>query len=141
MTLVRTGQSPTGLTGGARVSAAFSARWATVSTLAQQVVRVCFSLLLARLIGPSGYGIVAFANIYLALLSFLVEQGLASAIIQRRSLDRRDVGSVFWLNLATTGVLVIGTLIFASPISAFFKSPALAAVLMVLAIDVALKGL
>lgn len=122
-------------------SAAGGARWSLVSNVVQQVGRLVFTLVLAGLIGPSDFGVVAQAVIYIGFVQLFLDQGFGTALIQKKSVDRLDLGSVFWLNVGTAVPLVALTWFAAPAVAAFFDTAALTEVLRVLSIALLLSGL
>jgi PST family polysaccharide transporter len=123
-----------------RGTVARSARWSLVSLLAKQAARIGFSILLARLLGPENFGIIAQATIYLALASVFLDVGVASALIQRERLDREVIGTATWANLAVLSFLVVLTLAGAGLWADFFNTPELTAVLRVLSLTFVFNG-
>ena len=71
-----------------------------MSTSADQILRVAFTVLIARLIGPNDFGVAAQAAVYVGLTGLFIDAGFGAALIQKREIDDDDVGSVFWLNVA-----------------------------------------
>jgi PST family polysaccharide transporter len=124
-----------------RSSVAVSARWSLVGLLAKQVSRIGFSVLLARLLGPESFGIIGQATIYLTLSSVLLDVGLASALIQRKEIDRDLIGTATSLNLIAVSALVVATQVTAGLWAAFFSTAELETVLRVLSIDFVLSGI
>ena len=59
-----------------------------------------FMVLLAAILGPEAYGVVTLALVYILLMELFVEQGVVTAIVQRKTLDDAHLDSAFWLNLA-----------------------------------------
>lgn len=107
----------------------------------KQVARIGFSVLLARLLGPTNFGIVGQATIYLAFSTVFLDVGLASALIQRERIDRETIGTATWLNLGAVVLLVGLTQVLAGPWAALFDTPELESVLRVLSLDFVLIGL
>lgn len=124
-----------------RASVALGARWSLVSLVAKQVSRVLFSLLLARLLGPENFGIIAEATIYLAFSLVFLDVGMAASLIQRRKVDREVVGTATCVNIGVLGALVIATQLTADFWAGFFATPELEAVLRVLSLTFLLNGL
>lgn len=122
-------------TPGLARSAAAGARWSLVSNLIQQVGRLVFTLILAAMIGPADFGIVAQAVIYIGLVQLFLDQGFGSALIQKKDVDRLDLGSVFWLNVVTGSLLAVVTVVVAPAVAGFFSTPELTEVLRVLAVS------
>ncbi len=105
-----------------------------------QFSRIAFSALLARLLGPENFGIIGQATIYLAFASVFLDIGLASALIQRKRIDRDLIGTATSLNMIAVAILVGATQLGAGAWAGFFNTPELASVLRVLSIDFVLIG-
>jgi PST family polysaccharide transporter len=74
-------------------------KWAFLMNSGRRVTATVFTFLLAALLGPHAFGIVAMALIYVAFARMLNEQGFTTAIIQREDLEPEHLDSAFWLNL------------------------------------------
>ena len=83
-------------------------KWAFALSFGRRVSKTLFTFVLAALLGPRDFGLMAMALIYIILLELLLEQGFMTAIIQRAQLDPGHLDTAFWLNLvwclALTGV-------------------------------------
>jgi PST family polysaccharide transporter len=91
--------------------------------------------LLARLLGPSAYGLMAMANVVMMFLLNFRDLGTAAAVIQRPTVSDRLLSSLFWLNCGIGVVLC--SVVFGSSwgAAAFFHEPRLKQLLQVLAIS------
>jgi O-antigen/teichoic acid export membrane protein len=89
--------------------------------------------MLARLVGPEAFGIVAQAIVYIGVVGLLLDQGFSSALIQRRRLEDDLPGAVVAVNLLIGAVLSLATLAVAPLWADFMSTPELAIVLAVLA--------
>lgn len=123
-----------------RSSVAVSARWSLVGLVSKQFARIAFSVLLARLLGPTNFGIVGQATIYLAFSAVFLNIGLASALIQRERIDDETIGTATVLNLGAVAILIALTQAVAGLWANLFDTPALEAVLRVLSLDFLLIG-
>ncbi|GAB2567775.1 oligosaccharide flippase family protein [Nocardia heshunensis] len=108
-------------------------RWSSVSMVGREIARTGFTVLLARLIGPDAFGIVAQATVYLGILSLLLDQGFASALIQRPTLDRYMPGATMTINIGVGAVLAVITVAVAPAWAAFMHTPDLKWVLIAIA--------
>src|SRR4051812_43486407 len=63
-------------------------RWATLAKLAGEVLAVSGAVALARLIGPSGFGHAAVAQMLMPLAVILAFEGFASVLVQAKEEDR-----------------------------------------------------
>jgi PST family polysaccharide transporter len=81
------------------------------------------------------------ANVFLALVGTLMDQGFGSALIQRRDLDVKATSSAAWLMTAAAALFGGATLIVAPLVALIFQTPQLSTVVEVLSVDVVVKGL
>ena len=123
-----------------RSSVAVSARWSLIGLLSKQFSRIAFSILLARLLGPTNFGIVGQATIYLSFSLVFLDIGLASALIQRKRIDDDTIGTATVMNFGAVVLLILGTQAVAGLWASAFNTPDLEAVLRVLSLDFLLIG-
>jgi PST family polysaccharide transporter len=64
-----------------------SLRWAFAMTWADRAFSVAFTLVLAAILGPRDFGIVALALIYIAVVQLFLEGGIQTAVVQREDLE------------------------------------------------------
>jgi O-antigen/teichoic acid export membrane protein len=75
-------------------------KWSTASQITRQGLRILALLVLARIIGPKGYGVVAMALVVIGFIDLFRDLGTTAAVIQRKDPDQRLLSTVFWTNLA-----------------------------------------
>lgn len=85
--------------------------WAFAMNWGKKVSAALITLVLAAMLGPEPFGLVAIAMVYIAFLEMLLDQGLTVALIQREDLREEHLDSVFWT------VLAVGTLLTALSIA------------------------
>ena len=110
-------------------TAVVSALWAAGESWSLRGVSLVVFLVLARLVDPAAFGLVALAAVYVTTVQALSDQGLATALIQREHLEEAHKDSAFWANLAVGVILALATLVIAGPAAAFYKEPRLASIL------------
>lgn len=99
--------------------------WSTLERVGQQGVQVLVLLVLARLLGPEAFGLIAMLTIFYGIAEALVNSGFGSALIQKKQITSVDCNSVFFLNI-TIGILMAGLMCLASPwIAEFYEEPVL----------------
>jgi PST family polysaccharide transporter len=118
-------------TGGIALSSGL--RWSGVSVLGRETTRIVFTILLARLVGPEAFGIVAQAIVYIGIVGLLLDQGFSSALIQRREVEPDMPGAVVSANLTAGVVLMVLTVAVAPVWASFMGTPELTLVLALLA--------
>lgn len=110
-----------------------SARWAVLQSGGKHVIDLAVFLILAKLLTPEAFGLVAMAGAVIVLINVLAEMGLGDAIVQRAELHSGHLDAAFW---ATVGLgLVLGGLVWvlAPWIVRLFGQPELSPVLRALA--------
>jgi len=99
--------------------------WIGVERFGQQGVQFVVSIILARLLEPSEFGLVAMISIFWAFSAALINGGFASALIQKKNVTRVDESTVFWFNFAIS-ILMVAILWFGAPLIArFYNRPIL----------------
>lgn len=99
--------------------------WSTIDIGLRQGVQFATSIVLARLLLPSDFGLIALVVFFSSFSSVFVQGGLAEALIQRRTTTREEESSVFWWNV-TASIVFAALLVLLGPvIGAFYRAPAL----------------
>jgi len=99
--------------------------WSGVSNLSKQAIGMLFGIIIARILSPEDYGIIAMLAIFIAIAVVLTEGGFSSALINRKTIEHKDYNAVFWLSFFIGSCLYI-TLFFTAPLIAkFYNQPIL----------------
>lgn len=96
--------------------------WSIGEKVFAQLVAFIISVILARLLSPNDYGIVALIQAIINFCSFLVERGFGQALVQKKKPDSLDYWSVLIFSLVASFVLYVLLFIFSYNIASFFKS-------------------
>lgn len=115
-------------------------RWSTASVVGRELSRALFTVIIARLVGPEDFGIVAQAMVYIGIVGLLVDQGFSSALIQRPQIERDMPGAVVTVNLAVGVVLMLMTIAIAPMWASFMGTPELMWVLFALSPSLFLRS-
>jgi O-antigen/teichoic acid export membrane protein len=114
---------------------AYSAAWWTVGRgAADEVLRVVFFVVLARLLSPEVYGLMALAMVYFAIVEVIAEQGFTRTLIQRAELRPEHLDTAFWCQAALSLLAFALGVLAAHPIARLLGQPQLAPVLQVLSV-------
>jgi lipopolysaccharide exporter len=110
-----------------------SISWTLLSYWSSKAITVATTLILARLLVPEEFGLVALAWLVIGLLSLFNDLGLGGALIVRQDFGARDKGAVL-AGMMIMGAAVAAIVAATSPLAAaLFDEPRLTAVLAVLA--------
>lgn len=114
--------------------------WSAVERYSTQVVQFIISIVLARLLAPADYGLIAIVNIFLIIFQTINETGFGAALMQKLDRDELDYSSVFLFNIVTGGVLY-AILFFAAPaIADFFGNQKLVLMTRIVGINLVISG-
>jgi O-antigen/teichoic acid export membrane protein len=127
-------------TGSLKAAARAGSRWTAFQFGGSRLATFLVFLVLARLLTPEEFGVVAIATVFVALLQLLAEGGFSQALIQRRDLEPGHVDTVFWTSVGTGLLLAVGLALAARPLSVLYGQPLLAEIVPVLAIGLVLSA-
>lgn len=85
------------------------------------ILAVVVNAILARIISPEDFGIMAIVTVFSTFFSTLSDFGLSTAIIQNKSLNRREIEDVFSFSLYISLILAIIMIAISYPISIFYN--------------------
>ena len=97
--------------------------WKFAERMSNQVVNFVITVVLARLLLPEQYGLVAMINIFVVFANVFVTSGFTSALIQNKNAEDIDFTTIFYCSLAMS-LLVYGIVYISAPfIAAFYNMP------------------
>jgi len=94
--------------------------WKFAERIAAQLVTLIVSVVLARILDPSDYGIIALVTIFITIANVFVSDGFGSALIQKKDANILDFSSVLWFNIAFSIILYLILFLLAPLIAAFY---------------------
>ena len=96
---------------------------------------------LARLLNPGDFGLIAMVMTISAFLIVMKDAGLSMATVQKDYINHEQIGALFWINALIGCVLGLVLLAMAALVAWFYKEPRLLEVVCVLSITFPLTGL
>lgn len=108
--------------------------WKLMERGGTQGIQFIVSIILARLLLPEDYGIIALVVIFTSIAGVFAQSGLNTALIQKKNTDEVDFSSVFYLSLFLAFAIYVLLFIIAPYISAFYDIPQITLVFRVLSI-------
>lgn len=115
--------------------------WSAVDKLSTGGVLFFANIILARILSPKDFGLLAVISIFVQIAQTFIDSGFSNALIQKKDRNQVDYSTVFYFNLAVSiGLYVI--LYFCSPLIAhFFESPQLTALTRVVGLNFVIGAL
>lgn len=115
-----------------KVVSAFS--WKFVERLSVQGASFLVTLILARLLSPDDYGVIALITVFISLANTFVQGGFNTALIQKRNATQEDFFSVTVFTLLVA-VLLYGVLFISAPwLAAFYAMPEITSIFRVMSL-------
>lgn len=115
--------------------------WTSGSKWAVQVVTWAATILVMRLLTPEDYGLVGMAGLFLGLVTLVSEFGLGSAVVAIRDLSDQQIKQLNSVALLVGVAALALSVAAARPVAAFFESPRLPTVILVLSSTFVLSAL
>ena len=104
----------------------YALSWSFVEAIGLQSVRFVIGIILARLLFPEQFGLIAMLYVFIAVANVFIESGFGAALIQKRDATQIDICSIFYFNIMV-GLAVAVLLCLVAPwIAAFYHQPILA---------------
>ncbi len=115
--------------------------WTALDKYSGQIIGIGISMVLARLLTPYDYGVVATASVIINFLSIFTSIGIGPAVIQKKDLSNEDINHIFTFTLIVG--LVCGCICFGSSwlVADYYKNQIIVPVLQILAIGVVLSAI
>ena len=114
--------------------------WKFSERIAAQTVTFFVSIVLARLLTPADYGVIAIVNVFITIANVFVDSGLGNSLIQKKDADNLDYSSVFYFNITSSTLVYIVLFILSPFVAGFYNMPILTPVLRVLSIRIIVAG-
>jgi len=92
-------------------------RWTALNTVGTTIINFIQIAVVARLLDPKAFGLIAIANLLFGYARVFLDLGLSSAIIQRPNPDKAELSTLYWINVLT-GLLIYGLILLITPLIA-----------------------
>lgn len=120
--------------GDIRNQTIYGLKWSALERISVQGIQFFIGIILARLLPPSDFGVIAMLTIFLAISQTIIDGGFSNALIRKVDRSEADYSTVFIFNIVI-GVLLCLIVVWAAPyIAVFYEMPQLSSVMKVLAL-------
>ena len=106
--------------------------WSAAEAFLGHGVTFVVGIVLARLLSPEEYGLIAIVTIFTNILLGVVDSGFSNSLIRKLKVSDDDYNTLFFFNLAVSSVLFALLFIGAPLIATFFEQPQLVALVRVM---------
>lgn len=119
--------------------------WGIYSTAAAQAIKLVMQILsvvvLARLLTPQDFGVVAMAGPVVAFLGMFQNLGLSQATIQRKTLEHHDVNFLFWINVVASLAVALAVAAISPLAIQFYKEPQVGPLIAAMSLPILISGI
>ena len=106
--------------------------WKTMEQYGVMGIQFILQLILARILEPEVYGVVAIVAIFIGFSNVFIQKGFSSALVQRKEITKEDISSVFYVSLGIAAFFYGLIFCLAPVVAQFFDTPELKGLLRVL---------
>lgn len=100
-------------------------KWTTFGSLFNAVLQIVQLAILARILSPSDFGLMAIVMVIIGFSNMFIDMGISNAIIYKQKVTDNQLTSLYWLNVFV-GLLLFLLLLIISPfVAEFYGTPQL----------------
>lgn len=114
--------------------------WSFGERITAQLVSTLVTIVLARLLDPSHYGIISIVTVFITFCNVFVTSGMGSAIVQKKQVTDEDYSTAFFISLTMASILYCVLFAAAPFIADFYEMSELKWVLRVMALRLPLAA-
>ncbi len=124
-----------------RRSVASGVKWSAFSKFGRQGTQLVTTIILARLLKPTDFGLVSMAMVVIGFLNIFKDLGTSSAVIQRKNISEDLLSSIYWVNVFFGLLITLAIYIIAPIISEFYNDKNITSLLRALSLTFIISGL
>lgn len=115
-------------------------QWSALERFLTQGIQLAITLYLARLLGPTAFGLVGMLAVFIAIANVFVDSGFTSALIRKTDRTESDLVTAFYYNIAMAGLCYFALYISAPLVADFYQQAELKTLLRVLGLAVLINA-
>lgn len=115
--------------------------WQSLNAVCQSVIQLIFNAIMARLIAPESFGVMAIVLIFIGFIEIFGQIGIGPAIIQRKEITSNQLKSSFYLSLVLSVIFFLLVYFFAPEVAAYYSDNSLTPLLQATALSFIIAGI
>lgn len=115
-------------------------QWSALERFLTQGIQLAITLYLARLLGPTAFGLVGMLAVFIAIANVFVDSGFTSALIRKTDRTESDLVTAFYYNIAMAVLCYLALYISAPFVADFYQQAELQTLLRVLGLSVLINA-
>jgi O-antigen/teichoic acid export membrane protein len=109
--------------------------WSGFAHSIRQFLMIATQVVLARVLGPDAFGLMAMIIIFTGFAQLFGDMGLGPALVQKADLEARHINAIFWANVTAGATLTLIGIAVAPLVAIFYDQPILQWLMIVLSFD------
>lgn len=114
--------------------------WSGIERLSVQGIQFVLTIILARLVLPSDYGLIALLTVFLVMAQVFVDSGFTMALIQKQNPTEKDFSTAFYFNIVVGTIIYLLLYFLAKYIALFFQEPQLELIAKVVFLNIIISS-
>ena len=114
--------------------------WRFAERIGAQLVSFIVSIILARILSPNDYGVIALVTVFITIMQVFVDNGLGNALIQKKDADDIDFSTVFYTNIIFCIIMYLIIFFCAPLVAKFYNNEQLILLTRILGITILISG-
>ncbi|MFU1633695.1 lipopolysaccharide biosynthesis protein [Aeromonas veronii] len=115
-------------------------QWSALERFLTQGIQIAITLYLARLLGPTAFGLVGMLAVFIAIANVFVDSGFTSALIRKTDRTESDLVTAFYYNIGMAGLCYLALYVSAPFVADFYQQQELQTLLRVLGLTVLINS-
>ena len=108
---------------------------------AKFALQTASTIVLARLLTPADFGIVAMVTAVIGIANWFADVGLSEATIQQEEITQNQVSTLFWINVTVGAVLTVVIAALGPLLARFYREPRLTGITLLMSVSFLINGL
>ena len=96
-------------------------KWTFLEQFGTQTISFIVSIVLARLLKPEEFGLIATITVFIGIGNALLNGGMSSSLIRSKEINEEDYSTVFYFNLVVSVLIYAITYVSAPYIASFYN--------------------
>ncbi|MFQ2049822.1 lipopolysaccharide biosynthesis protein [Aeromonas veronii] len=117
-----------------------SLQWSALERFLTQGIQLAITLYLARLLGPTAFGLVGMLAVFIAIANVFVDSGFTSALIRKTDRTESDLVTAFYYNIGMAALCYLALYVSAPFVADFYQQQELQTLLRVLGLTVLISS-
>lgn len=114
--------------------------WTFLEVVLSRGAQTIFTLLLASILAPEAFGLIAIVAVVFELSNAMVNAGFTQALIRAKTISDDELSTAFWSNLGISGILYLLIFMVSGSIAEFYEVPVIEPMVQVMGVAVIINA-